>query len=338
MRFPLLLSVALCAALPLSAVEVRNLSDANHLSGPKLTEKDLEGKVIAVEEWGWQCPPCKASLPHMAKLAKELAKDSRVVFVGAHVQLRREEEIRALLKANGCDYPVYQQFGVEGAPTPPGIPHAYVVDHRGKTVWSGNPLGDLNGFRKAIETAAKATPKAIPGSLVDGMELTACKDMARRLVAGYNVEGALRQLEARAARGGAVAEEAKAIMARCNAWAEAMTKEIDENLESKPSKALAAGQLYLRTFPTRAAEFREALAKAAKDPLTARLAASRQTLGKLRQANAATANARKALLGKVNLQLRQLVTLPADAANEDLADLKALWEAYAAELAPDAEK
>lgn len=331
MRFSLLLS-AIWATFALSAVEVRNLDEGSHLSGPKLQAKDLEGRVIAVEEWGWQCPPCKASLPHMAALAKELAKDARVVFIGAHVQARREDEIRGLLKANGCDYPVYQGFGVVGAPSSSGIPHAYVINHRGETVWSGNPLADLKGFRKAIETAAKAVPKPIPGSLVNGMELTACKDMARRLVAGYNVEGALRQLQARIARGGTMAEEAKAIMARCEEWAETMRGEIEANLESKPSKALAAGQLYLRTFPSRAADLRATLTQAAKDPLTARLAASRQALEKLRQANAATANARKALLGRVNLQLRQLGTFAVEAGNEDFADVKALWEAYAAEL------
>lgn len=334
MRFTLVVSV-FCAACALSAVEVRNLDDANHISGPKLKAKDLEGKVIAVEEWGLHCPPCKASLPHMAKLAKELAKDSRVVFLGAHFQGRNDAAIRKLLEANGCEYPVYQMFKVSGSPNPSGIPHAYVVDHHGKTVWSGYPNAD---FKQAIEDAMKAVPRAVPGSLVNGMELVHAKDMARRLVAGRNVEGALKQLQARLQRGGAAAEEAKAIIARCDAWAEAMAKEVGESLETKPSQALSAGKLYLRTFPTRtfptrAAELREALAKAAKDPLTARLAASREALEKLRQANASTANARKALLSKVNMQLRQLGTLSADAANEDFADVKALWEAYAEELA-----
>lgn len=331
MRTPLFLAV-LTTTATLFAIDVSNLNDEAHISGPKLKAKDLEGKVIAVEEWGLHCPPCRASLPHMAKLAKALAKDPRVIFIGAHVQGRNNEAIQALLKANGCDYPVYQMFKVAGSPSPTGIPHAYVVDHRGKTVWNGYPNAD---FRQAIEVAVKAVPKAVPGSLLGGMELTHNKDMARRFVAGNNVEGAVRQLQARLQRGGAAAEEAKAILARCEAWAETMAKEVNENLKTQPSKALAAGKLYLRTFPTRAAEFREALTKAAKDPLTARLAASREALGKLRQTNAATANARKALLNKVNMQLRQLGTLTADAANEDFADVKALWEAYAEELKAD---
>lgn len=329
MRTPLFLA-ALTVAATLLSVDVSNLSDKAHISGPKLTAKDLEGKVIAVEEWGLRCPPCRASLPHMAKLAKDLAKDPRVVFIGAHFQGRNDEAIRALLKSNGCDYPVYQMFKVSGSPNPTGIPHAYVVNHRGQTVWNGYPNED---FRKAIEAAVKAVPKAVPGSLLGGMALEHNKDMARRFIVGTNVEGAMRQLQARLQRGGAAAEEAKEILAKCDACAEAMAKEVSEALENRPSQALAAGKRYLRTFPTRAAEFREALAKAAKDPLTARLAASRETLEKLRQTNAATANARKALLNKVNMQLRQLGTLTVDAANEDFADVKALWEAYAGELA-----
>ena len=190
---------ALCAA-PLLALDVSGLEAGNHIAGPTLREKDLDGKVVAVDEWGIFCPPCRASLPHMAKLAKELAGDERVVFVGSHVQRRDDATARAMLEKAGCDYPVYQGFRVAGAPSSNAIPFGYVVDHRGEVVWSGNPYGDLKGFTQAIEEAAKAVPKAIPGSLLDGMEVRFAKDMPRRLIVGRNAEGALQLL--RAGKGG----------------------------------------------------------------------------------------------------------------------------------------
>lgn len=320
---------ALCAA-PLLALDVSGLEARNHIAGPTLREKDLDGKVVAVDEWGIFCPPCRASLPHMAKLAKELAGDGRVVFVGSHVQRRDDATARAMLEKAGCDYPVYQGFRVAGAPSSNAIPFGYVVDHRGEVVWSGNPYGDLKGFTQAIEEAAKAVPKAIPGSLLDGMEVRFAKDMPRRLIVGRNAEGALQQLRARARRGGEAGAEAEAILARCEAWASETEAAIREAIPTLPSKALALGQDYLRTFPTKAAPLKAELSALAKDPAARALLQSRQALAKLRATPAKTPNARKQLLARAQLQLRRLDQIAGQGAAEaDLADLRAQWQALA---------
>ena len=323
---------ALCAA-PLLALDVSGLEPEAHIAGPTLREKDLKGKVVAVEDWGVNCPICKNSLPQMGKLAKSLAKDSRVVFVGSHVQRRDDATARALLEKAGCDYPVYQGFRVAGAPTSSAIPFAYVVDHRGEVVWSGNPASEHKAFAKAIADAAKAVPTPIPGSLLDGMEVRFAKDMPRRLVIGRNVEGALQQLRARARRGGEAGAEAEAIVARCEAWADETEAAIREALPTRPSKALALGRDYLRTFPTRAASLKAEFAALAKDPALQPLLLSRQTLARLRATPAKTANARKAALARAQMQLRRLDGLAAQGAPEaDLADLRAEWQALIAEL------
>ena len=43
--------------------EWRNLTEDNYYSGPKITADDLVGKVVLVDEWGINCPPCRALLP-----------------------------------------------------------------------------------------------------------------------------------------------------------------------------------------------------------------------------------------------------------------------------------
>src|SRR5690606_10496950 len=52
----------------------------------------LKGKVVVVEQWGVRCPPCIASLPEMAKLARRY--DSKgLVVVGQEVQNSSKEDI-----------------------------------------------------------------------------------------------------------------------------------------------------------------------------------------------------------------------------------------------------
>lgn len=332
MRIPLTLLTLSLAGL-LSAVTVRNLTDANHISGPKLTEKSLEGKVLAVEVWGKSCPPCLNSLPHMAKLHKAIAK-LPVVLIGSHCQGRDDEQVKSILKSNGCEYSVYQFFGIEGEPRGPGIPYAYVVNPKGEVVWHGHPL---KGFAEAVEEAGKKVPKAVPGSLINGLEIKHCKDMARRLIAGRNVEGALKQLETRAAKGGAAGEEAQAIIDRCTAWADTAEEEIRANLESLPSKALLTGKLYMRTFPARAAELKPELAALAKDDLTKKLATAREALSKLEATEIKSDNIRKRLLSSVKFQQRMLATLKAPEGNADFEDLKALLETFESALTVDEE-
>ncbi|MBO7182323.1 MAG: TlpA family protein disulfide reductase [Kiritimatiellae bacterium] len=327
MKHVLLLLCGL-SALTGQAISFRALSDEAHISGPKLTEKDLIGRVIAVEEWGYQCPPCRASLPHMAKLAKSYEKDSRVAIVGSHLQDRNTEGILDVLRKNNCTYPVYQWFGVDGAPAAPGIPFAYVVNPKGEIVWQGNPYSKFGEFEKAIAEAAKLLPKLPPDSLLAGLEIVHCKDVIKRLVAGQNIEAVLRQLEAKANRGGAAGEEAEKIIAHCNQWAEEMDTEIRNLMETYPSKAIAKAQVYTRTLPKRTAELKQELATLAKDPIVNKLANSRVAFDKLKLTKADSTNAKKQLLSRAKMQLRQLGTLVVEDDNEDFKDVKALWEAF----------
>lgn len=329
MRIPLTL-LTICAAGLLSAlnIKVHNLKDENHIYGPKLTEKDLEGKVLVVEVWGRQCPPCRASLPHMAKMAKKLEKLPAVV-IGSHCQGRDDEEVISLLEGAGCEYSVYQFFKMEGEPGGPGIPYSYVVDHNGKVVWHGHPM---KGLEAAAEEAAKKVPKMVAGSLINGIELKHHKAMARRLVVGQNIEGAIRQLEAAVKKGGAAGEEAQMLIDRCEEWAEVAEKTITENLETLPSKSLVAGKQFMRSFPTRSAELKAQLVEAAKNPLTKKLATSREDLQKLRAQPIKSDNIRKSRLNSVTFQLKKLDTFGAEEGNEDFEDVKAEWEAFASEL------
>ena len=334
MRFAIcLLAVGAWVSLA-AALSVTNLTDEMHVSGPKLKVGDLTGKVVVVEAFGLTCPPCRAVLPHIGKIAKGL-KGKPAVVIGTHVWARNDEAVRELLKRSGCDYAVYQQFSIEGAPRINGVPYAMIFDHKGQLFWGGHPANEA--FEKKINEAIKQVPRNrnAGSSLAEGIELKYCKDLARGLVVGQNIEPALNTLRQRIERGGAAAEEAKAIFEQCEAWIGKTDAEIRETLVSTPSKALLLAKTFSRTVPTRAAEFKEALGLAAKNAATTRLAASRQTLEKMRAQVAKTANARRALLTKVQMQIKQLGLQGAEALDTDFQDVKAQWEAFAEELSQD---
>ena len=65
-------ALALCWMAAVSAARaesiISGLSDSSYITGPKITDKDLRGKVVLIEFWGLNCPPCRASLPHMQEL------------------------------------------------------------------------------------------------------------------------------------------------------------------------------------------------------------------------------------------------------------------------------
>ncbi len=115
----------------------------------------LDGKVVVVEEWGVNCPPCIASLPHLAKLAKRYEKKGLVV-VGLERQGSSKEAILKVLKEARVQYPVMS--GGSGPVPSDGIPHAMVFGADGKLVWHGHPADDE--FEDSVKDALKAVAKA----------------------------------------------------------------------------------------------------------------------------------------------------------------------------------
>jgi thiol-disulfide isomerase/thioredoxin len=106
------------------------------------------GKVYVVEFWATWCPPCLKSIPHLTALQKK-HKD-RVVFVG--ISSEQPSVVESFVKTQGdnMDYTVaidssgdvgkgYMRAFGQG-----GIPTAFIVDAKGKIVWLGHPLGDLD--------------------------------------------------------------------------------------------------------------------------------------------------------------------------------------------------
>ena len=118
---------------PLTLSKTIQVSPATEISWDK-----LKGKVVVLEFWATWCGPCVASIPHLNDLAEQF-KDKLVVFIS--VTSENEGVVKGFLNNHpmkACvgldDYEVLNKaFHVEG------IPHAVIVDARGRIAAIAHP-------------------------------------------------------------------------------------------------------------------------------------------------------------------------------------------------------
>ena len=247
----------------------RNFDDAAYYSGPKLKEADLAGKVVLVDCWGVHCPPCRALLPRMEEVWKAF-KSKPFLLVGSHCQGRQDAKVKELVEANKLTYPIYERFGLaEGEPGHKGIPFLYVVNHRGKVVYSGH---DDRAATEAVVTAIGEI--GAPDTLYGGVSLVRFKGLKKKLCLGQSIKSEVKKLQdAAKGKNAATAEEAKAILAAIDE-AKARTKdEIDSIKATKPDEAVKLIKLFCTTFPDDAAEYKAALPELQKAAAEAKKAA-----------------------------------------------------------------
>ena len=251
------------SALSLNAANWRGLDDSNYYSGPKISEADLAGKVVMVDQWGVRCPPCRALLPAMQKLWNA-NKSKPFVLIGAHCQGRNPEKVKELVDANKLTYPIYDWAGLADPPSSGGgLPFMYVVDHRGKVVYSGRNHEEAEAAVQKAIAAVGAMP-----TLCGGVTLQAFKAMEKSLVLGKPIKTQLKQLNSAVKKGEAKsatavqqkqAEEAKEILAAIEEAKTDIKNEIESKRESDPEEAYKLAKAYVATFPAEGAELKTQL-------------------------------------------------------------------------------
>lgn len=130
------------------------------LFGERVSKAVTKDKVVVIENWGTHCPPCIASLPHLAQLEKD-NRAKGLVIIGAESQGSSKEEIKPIIEKAKVEYTITD--GADGPIEVTGIPRAFVFDRTGKMVFDGNPNGKefTEAVNKALgEGAPTATAEA----------------------------------------------------------------------------------------------------------------------------------------------------------------------------------
>ena len=241
----------------------RGLDEANHYSGPLVTEADLLGKVVLVDEWGVRCPPCRALLPGMESLWSAY-KSKPFVLLGSHRQGHQPDQVKELVKANKLTYPIYERAGLVGEPSGDGmLPFMYVVNHRGKVVYAGR------SHQEATQAVVEALMKiGAPPNLVDGVAFKKYKAMEKQLVLGKPLKGPMAKLagdvkKAQSKTASAAlkeqAEEAEEILEAIQKGRDDIKEEIETLKQTNPPEAVKLIGLFMKSFPAEGADYKEQL-------------------------------------------------------------------------------
>jgi len=128
------------------------------MNGNKYSLKELTGKVVVLNFWFINCPPCRQEMPELNEMVESFKNNKDVVFIA--VALDQKYEIKEFLKTNPFIYNIIydglyisQKYNVTSYPT-----HV-VLDKQGKVVFhtSGLALNTVPWVKKSIDAALTET-------------------------------------------------------------------------------------------------------------------------------------------------------------------------------------
>jgi thiol-disulfide isomerase/thioredoxin len=128
--------------VPLPPLEVAGWFNAT----TPVRDADLRGKVVLVDCWFVDCPPCRAAMPHLVEFYNRF-HDQGVVLIGLTIDSgsdvpRAEEFVKSI---PGLDWPIgygasipVDILGVHAFPT------LILFDKSGRSVWAGHGFSGLD--------------------------------------------------------------------------------------------------------------------------------------------------------------------------------------------------
>jgi thiol-disulfide isomerase/thioredoxin len=217
------------------AVTAAGIRPGAHVSGPQLTPESLANRVVLLEFWGLNCPPCIRSMPLLEELHTTLGPHGLVV-IGAHAQGGTAEELKGKVAQLNVSFTILDRASVEGGSDFQGIPHCMLFDHTGTCVYRGSPF-------KAQE-AVVAAVKAAPGAILEGRTLATLPEFNALLRDERNFSTVLKKARGLTSSGDAeTAEEAGFVIEKLTAYGRRM---LDEALSAKEADPARAADLVQR--------------------------------------------------------------------------------------------
>lgn len=130
------------------------------MDGKKYVLKEMKGKVVVLNFWFINCPPCRMEIPHLNNMVQSFKEREDVVFLA--VALDQSYELKDFLKEMPFQYDIVDagsyvasRYGINLFPT-----HV-VIDKEGKVAFhtSGYGMGTVPWLKKAINDALR--PKTL---------------------------------------------------------------------------------------------------------------------------------------------------------------------------------
>lgn len=128
------------------------------IKGNKFTLKELAGKVVVLNFWFINCPPCRMEIPQLNELVANYQNNPDVVFIA--IALDEKYEIQEFLKTNPFRYNIIDRGRyIASKYTINLYPTHVVLDKEGKVVFhsSGLSMGTVPWIKKSIDAGLAGT-------------------------------------------------------------------------------------------------------------------------------------------------------------------------------------
>ncbi len=148
--------VFLCLMPTVRALEIGDaapsLKACAWLNGEAVDPAKPDGKTVyLIEFWATWGPACKLTVPHLNNMQAQFT-NQQVVVVG--VTDENEASVRAFMG----DYPIAYRIALDQDKASThaylegirGIPHAFVIDRKGRIAWTGNALAVYPVLKKVL--------------------------------------------------------------------------------------------------------------------------------------------------------------------------------------------
>ena len=135
------------------------------LDGNEVSLEGLRGKVVVVNYWWSQCPPCRVEQPALNDAATELGDDA--AFVGINIRDLSADNGLAYVRTFDVPYPsVYDPSGkallaFSGVLTRNAIPSTLVLDEEGRV--AATVIGAVPGTRTIPDLVADLADEGAAG-------------------------------------------------------------------------------------------------------------------------------------------------------------------------------
>ena len=250
---------ALSALLASGAAKWKNLDDKAYVSGPKLTETDLLGKVVLVYYWDLSEDASVKYLPEVEKVWSSF-KTKKFQVVGNYVGTKNDEKVKEAIQKNKVTFPVYYKFSLDPDPKVgfQKAPYFNVVSHRGVSIYGG--AGVKDGTEKIVDAVGAI---GMPISLCGDVTFKKFKSLEKQLTLGKNVSAVIKNLEKQLkSKDSNVVAEAQEIISAIDSAKDDVKEDIELYREADPAEAVRLINLFLKTWPKddSAKEYKDAIA------------------------------------------------------------------------------
>jgi thiol-disulfide isomerase/thioredoxin len=130
------------------------------INGNKVNTKSLAGRIIVLNFWFINCPPCRMEMPELSKLSDSYKSDSSIVFLA--IALDKKYDLEQFLKGTHFGYTIIDngrfitdQYRINSYPT------NVIVDQKGKVYFhsSGLSISTVPWIKKSITELKNSAEK-----------------------------------------------------------------------------------------------------------------------------------------------------------------------------------